>query len=123
MEQLAQKHANERTACTKSQDRELENLKVQFDKDLEKLRQQQKTDMDKRFKFEANEEKKFLRGLKDKQDHEMKQFLSQQRSDYRATKTLYKKVSHFFLGYCATKIAYYYYVGCPCHMYMLTKSH
>ena len=99
MEQLAQKHTNERTASTKSQDRELENLKVQFDKDLEKLRQQQKTDLEKRVKFETNEEKKFLRGLKDKQDHEMKQFLSQQRVDYRATKTLYKKVS---TSLCAT---------------------
>ena len=117
MEQLAQKHTNERTACTKSQDRELENLKAQFDKDLEKLRQQQKTDMDKRFKFEANEEKKFLRGLKDKQDHEMKQFMSQQRVDYRATKSLYKRVSHFFLEHYSTKIAhYYYYIGYFCYM-------
>ena len=38
------------------------------------------------------EEKKFLRLLKDHQEHDMKVFLSKQKKDYQQTKELYKKV-------------------------------
>ena len=43
-------------------------------------------------KQESSEDRKFQRGLKERQDQDMKQFLSQQKSDYRATKALFKKV-------------------------------
>lgn len=44
-------------------------------------------------KLEASEEKRFLKGQKERQDHDMKHFLSQQKADYRGTKALFKKVS------------------------------
>ena len=43
-------------------------------------------------KQEAAEERKFLKGVKEKQDVDMKQFLSQQKADYRGTKVIYKRV-------------------------------
>ena len=42
-------------------------------------------------KQEASEERKFLKSLKDKQEAEMKQFLAQQKAEFRATKSLYKR--------------------------------
>ena len=44
-------------------------------------------------KFETSEEKRFLKAQKEQQDQEMKLLLTQQKTDYRATKGLYKKVS------------------------------
>ena len=38
------------------------------------------------------EEKRFLRGLKERQEADMKVFINQQKSDLRSTKSLYKKV-------------------------------
>lgn len=46
-------------------------------------------------KQEAAEERKFLKGVKEKQDADMKQFLSQQKADYRGTKVIYKRVCNF----------------------------
>ena len=46
-------------------------------------------------KQEAAEERKFLKGVKEKQDADMKQFLSQQKADYRGTKVIYKRVRNF----------------------------
>ena len=43
-------------------------------------------------KQESAEERKFLKGVKEKQDADMKQFLSQQKADYRGTKVMYKRV-------------------------------
>ena len=42
-------------------------------------------------KQEASEERKFIKGLKDKQEAEMKQFVNQQKAELRATKSLYKR--------------------------------
>ena len=42
-------------------------------------------------KQEASEERKFIKSLKDKQEADMKQFLAQQKAEFRATKTLYKR--------------------------------
>ena len=71
-------------------------------------------------KQESSDDRKFQRGLKEKQDQDMKQFQSQQKADYRATKALFKKVrlplclyawgneillfKHFYYYY------YYYYI-------------
>ena len=48
-------------------------------------------------KQEAAEERKFLKGVKEKQDVDMKQFLSQQKADYRGTKVIYKRVRNILL--------------------------
>ena len=50
-------------------------------------------------KQEAAEERKFLKGVKEKQDVDMKQFLSQQKADYRGTKVIYKRVRTYILLY------------------------
>ena len=42
-------------------------------------------------KQEASEERKFMKSLRDKQESEMKQFLAQQKAEFRATKALYKR--------------------------------
>ena len=39
-----------------------------------------------------NEERRFLRHLKDKQEQEMRIFQSKQKKDYQSTKETYKKV-------------------------------
>ena len=75
-------------------------MKSNCDRDVERFRSKQKGDMDQRTKHEMNEERKFLRSLKDKRDTDMKRFLGQQKNDYRATKNLYKTVScmlHFLV--------------------------
>ena len=43
-------------------------------------------------KQEHSEERKFNKAVKEKQDADMKQFVSQQKADYRGTKAMYKKV-------------------------------
>ena len=44
------------------------------------------------------EEKRFLRGLKERQEADMKVFINQQKADLRSTKNLYKKVSFITAG-------------------------
>ena len=41
---------------------------------------------------EVQDEKRFLRSLKEKQEADMKAFVSQQKADLRSTKNLYRKV-------------------------------
>ncbi|XP_003385862.1 PREDICTED: serine/threonine-protein kinase TAO3-like [Amphimedon queenslandica] len=91
MGQLEIKHRNEMSALSKTQERELDQLRTSYEKDLDRLRLNHKAEFDKRQKQESSEDRKFQRGLKERQDQDMKQFLSQQKSDYRATKALFKK--------------------------------
>lgn len=64
-------------------------------------------------KQESSDDRKFQRGLKEKQDQDMKQFQSQQKADYRATKALFKKVRLPVCLYVHVeilfKLFYYYY--------------
>ena len=64
-------------------------------------------------KQESSDDRKFQRGLKEKQDQDMKQFQSQQKADYRATKALFKKVRLPVCLYVHVEILfkhfYYYY--------------
>ena len=93
MQVLESRHKSELAAHYKSQERELEQIKSTYERDLERFRSRQRAEMDQRLKYEANEERKFEKSLKDKRDIEMKRFLSQQKADYRATKNLFKTVS------------------------------
>lgn len=43
-------------------------------------------------RYMETEERKFLRLLKERQEHDMKAFLSRQKKDYQQTKEMYKKV-------------------------------
>lgn len=38
-----------------------------------------------------------MKGLKERQDADMKQFLAQQKADYRGTKGMYKKVGTSYM--------------------------
>ncbi len=44
-------------------------------------------------KQETSEQRKFHKSMKERHDLDMKQFLAHQKSDYRATKVVYKKVN------------------------------
>lgn len=43
-------------------------------------------------KQESSEERKFQKGVKERHDSDMKQFLAQQKADYKGTKAMYKRV-------------------------------
>ena len=43
-------------------------------------------------KQETGEERKFQKGVKERHDSDMKQFLAQQKADYKGTKAMYKRV-------------------------------
>ena len=94
MEVLESRHKSELITHYKSQERELEQLRSNYERDLERLRSRQRAEGEQRVKYEANDERKFLKSVKEKQDAEMKHFLAQQKADYRATKGLFKKVKH-----------------------------
>lgn len=51
-------------------------------------------------KQENSEDRKFQRSLKDRQDQDMKQFVSQQKGDYRASKVIFKKVNNLHATLC-----------------------
>ena len=93
MQVLESRHKSELSTHYKSQERELEQLKTSYERDIERLRSRQRAEMDQRYKYETNEERKFEKSLRDKRDSEMKRFLGQQKADYRATKNLFKTVS------------------------------
>ena len=84
-------------------------------------------------KQEAAEERKFLKGVKEKQDVDMKQFLSQQKADYRGTKVIYKRVRTYILLYLIksvinsfiirlTRANVWESVGKPCSCMQFIKS-
>ena len=93
MQVLESRHKSELSAHYKAQERELEQLKSNYDREIDRLRSRQRAEMDQRLKYEASEERKFEKSLRDKRDMEMKRFLGQQKADYRATKNLFKTVS------------------------------
>ena len=94
MQVLESRHKSELSTHYKSQERELEQLKSTYDRDLERFRSRQRAELDQRLKHEANEERKFSKLLKDKRDIDMKRFMGQQKVDYRNTKNLFKVVSN-----------------------------
>ena len=48
MEQLEVRHGNEMSGLQKSQEKELEQIRLGFERDLDRLRQNHKTDFEKR---------------------------------------------------------------------------
>ena len=70
----------------------MEQLRTAYDRDRDRLYSRHRAEGDQRLKTEASEERKFVKSLKDKQDTDMKQFLVQQKSDYRQIKNIFKKV-------------------------------
>jgi thousand and one amino acid protein kinase len=91
MTQLEVKHRNEMGTLIKAQERELEQLRSTYERDIDRLRQSQKTEIERRHKQECSEDRKFQRSIKERQEQDMKQFVSQQKGDYRATKSLLSK--------------------------------
>jgi thousand and one amino acid protein kinase len=92
MAQLEVKHRNEMGTLIKAQERELEQLRSTYERDMDRLRQSHKTEIERRHKQECSDDRKFQRSIKERQEQDMKQFVSQQKGDYRATKNLFKKV-------------------------------
>lgn len=91
LEGLESRHKTELATHFRTQEKELETLKSTYEKEMERLRTRHKAESDQRVKQEHSEERKFNKAVKEKQDADMKQFVSQQKADYRGTKAMYKK--------------------------------
>jgi len=119
MQQLESRHKAELSAHYRMQEKELEQLRSTYERELEKLRSKHRGEMDQRVgdgkgqkkgggggrgerfmgyilcvqvKQETSEERKFQKGVKERHDSDMKQFLAQQKADYKGTKAMYKRV-------------------------------
>jgi len=92
MQQLESRHKAELSAHYRMQEKELEQLRSTYERELEKLRSKHRGEMDQRVKQESSEERKFQKGVKERHDSDMKQFLAQQKADYKGTKAMYKRV-------------------------------
>lgn len=72
-------------------DKEYDQQIHQFERELERLRARQKTEMEQKWKQMMADEKRLLKHIKDKQDSDMKAFVSDQKAAYKAAKNQFKK--------------------------------
>lgn len=91
MQALESRHKAELAAHFRSQDKELEALWSTYEREMEKVASKHRVELEQKTKQESHEERKFLKSMKEKHDADMKQFLSQQKADYRGTKALFRK--------------------------------
>ncbi|XP_015769344.1 PREDICTED: serine/threonine-protein kinase TAO1-like [Acropora digitifera] len=73
-------------------DKEYDQQIHQFERELERLRTRQKAEMEQKWKQMTADEKRLLKHIKDKQDSDMKAFVSDQKAAYKAAKNQFKKV-------------------------------
>lgn len=72
-------------------DKEYDQQIHQFERELERLRARQKAEMEQKWKQMTADEKRLLKHIKDKQDSDMKAFVSDQKAAYKAAKNQFKK--------------------------------
>lgn len=72
-------------------DKEYDQQIHQFERELERLRTRQKAEMEQKWKQMTADEKRLLKHIKDKQDSDMKAFVSDQKAAYKAAKNQFKK--------------------------------
>ncbi|CAK8698018.1 unnamed protein product [Clavelina lepadiformis] len=78
--------------------KELENLRNQFNQELERLIKRHHQELDKDAKVSQNDDRKFQKHLTQQQDHEIKDFLNQQKKDFKSRKEQFKEDSNSFKG-------------------------
>lgn len=72
-------------------DKEYDTQVHQFERELDRLRARQKTEMEQKLRQMMADEKRLLKHIKDKQDSDMKAFVSDQKAAYKAAKNQFKK--------------------------------